>query len=177
MTSHEIPDVLRTDIWEHRVDADRLERYYGELAAVHARRSRYTMAAGFAVAVLTPLISLLVQDGAVPLIVIVVGAMLSVAGIVIAVYTISTGHRQIVESMFRCYQFGALKREWDDLWQGVEDERLEYQSARAAFSDLSAKADAITALSSQDRKHAKLLDATQKEAYGYYRQEDHAVVA
>lgn len=159
-----IPDQLRTHVWEGRVDADRLRRYYGQLEGVHTRRASALAILGCFVAFVGPHLDALGAPGWLEMVV-------SVAGVVLAVSTITQGQSRIVEALFRHQQFADLRTEWTDLWQRVEDGMAPAPEVRNRWIELTRKADAITARSPQDRVHQRVLDAAEEAAYSYYRRE------
>ncbi len=159
-----IPDQLRTHVWEGRVDADRLRRYYGRLAGVHTRRASTLAIIGCFVAFVGPHLDALGAPGWLEMVV-------SLAGVVLAVGTITQGQSRIVEALFRHQQFGDLRTEWTDLWQRVEDGMAPGSEVRSRWIELTRRADAITARSPQDRVNERVLAAAEQATYAYYRKE------
>lgn len=159
-----IPDQLRTHVWEGRVDADRLRRYYGRLAGVHTRRVSTLAILGCFVAFVGPHLDALGAPGWLEMVV-------SLAGVVLAVGTITQGQSRIVEALFRHQQFGDLRTEWTDLWQRVEDRMAAVSEVESRSTELTRKADAITVPSSRDKINRDVLDAAEEATYAYYRRE------
>lgn len=159
-----VPDRLRTHVWEGRVDADRLRRYYGRLAGVHTRRASILAVLGCFVAFVGPYLDALGAPGWLEIVV-------SLAGVVLAVSTIVQGQSRIVEALFRHQQFGDLRTDWTDLWQRVEDSMGSAAEVRSRWIELTRKADAITARSPQDPVNERVLVAAEQATYAYYRKE------
>lgn len=159
-----IPDQLRTHVWEGRVDADRLRRYYGRLAGVHTRRASILATLGCFIAFVGPYLDALGVPGWLEMVV-------SLAGVVLAISTITHGQSKIVEALFRHQQFGDLHTEWTDLWQCVEDRMAPPSEVQSRWIELARKADAITARSPQDRINQRVLAAAEEATYAYYGRE------
>lgn len=159
-----IPDRLRTHVWEGRVDADRLRRYYGQLAGAHKRRTSILATLGCFIAFVGPHLDALGGPGWLEVLV-------SLAGVVLAISSITQGQNRIVEALFRHQQFADLRTEWTDLWQRVEDSMGSAAEVRSRWIELTRKADAITARSPQDPVNERVLVAAEQATYAYYRKE------
>ena len=166
MDGTRIPDRLRANVWHQRLETDRLNRYYGRLASIHARRTSAIMALGCAIAFAGPYLDVLGAPTWLWL-----KAIVSVGGVVIAIWTIMYGHNRIIRALHRQQQLADLYTQWDELWQRVEDDVASRSEVQASWGELCQRANIITAGSAQEKPHKRLLAATQKEAYDYYRHE------
>ena len=159
-----IPDQLRAHVWEGRVNADRLRRYYGQLAGVHTRRASTLATLGCFVAFVGPHLDSLGAPAWLEVLV-------SLAGVVLAIGTITQSQNRIVEALFRHQQFADLHTEWNGLWQRVEDRMAAVSEVQSRWTELTRKADAITVRSPQDKINQRVLDAAEEATYGYYKRE------
>ena len=158
-----IPDQLRENVWQGRIDAHRLHQYYGRLARVHTRNVSIVTTLGCFVAFVGPYLDTLGAPGW--------EIVVSLVGVVVAITTIAQGHNRIVEALFRHQQLGDLHGEWTDLWQRVEDKMAIPAEVQSRWMELTRKAHAITARSAQDKVNQRLLDATEQATYAYYKRE------
>ena len=88
-----IPDQLRENVWQGRIDAHRLHQYYGRLARVHTRNVSIVTTLGCFVAFVGPYLDTLGAPGW--------EIVVSLVGVVVAITTIAQGHNRIVEALFR----------------------------------------------------------------------------
>ena len=159
-----IPDQLRTHVWEGRVNADRLRRYYGQLAGVHRRKALTLATLGCFAAFAGPHL-----DG--------LGApawlevLISLAGMVLAISMVTRSQSRIIEALLRHQQLADLHTEWTGLWQRVEDEVAGVPEVQIRWTELTRRADTITVPSPQDKINQRVLDAAEEATYGYYRAE------
>ena len=159
-----LSDQLRTHVWEGRVNADRLRRYYGQLAGVHTRWASILATLGCIVAFVGPHLDGLGAP-------IWLEAMVSLAGVMLALSIITRSPNRIVEALSRHKQFAHLHTEWTDLWQRVEDRMAAVSEVASRSTELTRKADAITVPSPQDKINRRVLDAAEEATYTYYKRE------
>ena len=171
-TELRMPKQLRNNVWRERLETDRLNRYYGRLASTHARRTSGIMALGCAIAFAGPYLDILGAPAWLWLEILV-----SVGGVIIAIVTITYGHKTMIDALYRQQQLSDLYTRWDELWQRMEDNLIDPSEAQAKWSEFSHQANIITARSAQEKPHKRLLADTQKEAYEYYEKEAASVSA
>ncbi|MCY3705294.1 MAG: hypothetical protein OXH08_07300 [Gammaproteobacteria bacterium] len=154
-----VPDQLRADVWKGRLHSARLSRYYGSLAGKLARQTRNLMIGGCVLAFASPYVSALSELASVAC---------GLAGVTLALVTLSRGHQRIISAMFMQNQLENLETEWTALWQQVEDGETGPSDASDRWKHLSNQLTAITAQSSQYQPDNELKASTEADAYNYH---------
>ena len=153
------PDHLCKSVWQGRIHASRLSRYYAALAAKRARQASTLMILGCFAAFAGPYFDTLGSW---------VAPVISLAGVVLAVLTMARGHERIIAAMFQQHQLDNLHVEWSVLWQQVEDRVAGPAEVADRYAQLSRRVYEITAQGSQHKEDHKLSKRAEDAAYNYY---------
>lgn len=149
----------RTHVWEGMVDADRLRRYYGQLAGKLARRERRMTVATCLLALVTSGLAINSHPYTLAL-----AILTAVASALPLIYRLGS---QITEAAYCGKRLDDLSVDWRELWQQVDD--LPRQEAIAQWRMLERTLNEITALKDQVPEDRALSQAAQEEAYAYWK--------
>lgn len=157
-----IPDQLRKNVWDGRLDSDYLRRYYGLCAAKETWNVTITTTVGCVIAFASALAA---SDASLPL---WLPVIVSLLGVAVAIKALAYGHRRIIDALFCQHELADLCIDWDDLWARVEDGSDSADEVRSRWRDLSVRANAITAPRAQDRIKIRLAKQAEKESNDHY---------
>ncbi|MDE2761918.1 MAG: hypothetical protein OXQ94_00850 [Gemmatimonadota bacterium] len=152
---------LRTAIWNEMVDTDRLARYYGALAGRKAELERRMTVLTTGLALVSLTVALLDTQAWVLLLSIALTAVTS------AVLLVCRVGGTVRSAAYTQKALGDISIEWEALWR--REGELPTAEAEETWRALARRKNELTAPHASERMDERLRDATEAEAYDYWR--------
>ena len=152
---------IRTAIWNEMVDTDRLARYYGALAGKKADLERRTAILTTGLALVSLVVAVLDTQAWVLLLSIALTAVASAVPLVCRV------GGTVRNAAYTQKALGDLGIEWEALWRRERD--LRTAAAEETWSALARRKNELTVPHASEGMDERLRDATEAEAYDYWR--------
>ncbi len=156
---------VRTSVWEGRVEADRLHRYYGKLAGKLTRRDRLMSVVICLLALLTAGLASIGHGWTLP-----AAFLTAVAGTLPLVYRLG---EPITDAAYCAKRLRDISIGWQELWHevyGLQPDEVVDDRVVARWRELAAEMNEVTVLKERVPEDKKLLGATQKEAHAYWKE-------